>query len=394
MVGGIYDNSYAGAAWVFTRSGGVWSQQGSKLVGTGAVGSAWQGYFVALSADGNTAIVGGPGDNGYAGLAWVFTRSGGVWCQQGSKLVGTGAVGIGSYVIQGTSVALSADGNTAIVGGPADNAWAGAVWVFTRSGGVWSQQGSKLVGTGAVGSAWQGWSVALSADGNTAMVGGRYDNSKAGAVWMYTALPTDNTPPVTTATPAPGPNANGWNNTNVTINLKATDPPGGSGVKQIQIELSGAQSTDPQTIAGDAVSITISAEGITLLRYFATDNAGNQESVKTVTVQIDKTPPVISGLPAPGCTIWPPNHKLIRVAAVTASDSLSGLLPGSFTITGTSNQPGNGGIVIAGGPNQFNIQLSADKDAIYTLVTTAKDLAGNITTGQTTCSVPHDQGKK
>ena len=41
----------------FTRNGGVWTQQGDKLVGTGSVGVASQGTSVALSADGNTAIV-------------------------------------------------------------------------------------------------------------------------------------------------------------------------------------------------------------------------------------------------------------------------------------------------------------------------------------------------
>ena len=85
--------------------------------------------------------------------------------QQGPKLVGTGAVG--RLVEQGFSVALSADGNTAVVGGLNDNLGAGAVWVFTRSNGVWTQQGNKLVGTGAVGTADQGVSVALSADGET-----------------------------------------------------------------------------------------------------------------------------------------------------------------------------------------------------------------------------------
>src|SRR6516225_5127103 len=69
------------------------AQQGPKLVGIGAVGNASQGSSVSLSADGNTAIVGGPGDNSNIGAAWVFTRSGGVWTQQGDKLVGTGAVG-------------------------------------------------------------------------------------------------------------------------------------------------------------------------------------------------------------------------------------------------------------------------------------------------------------
>ena len=70
------------------------SQQGPKLVGTGASGVPQQGASVALSADGNTAIVGGPGDNNGQGAAWVYTRSGGVWTQQGNKLVGTGASGV------------------------------------------------------------------------------------------------------------------------------------------------------------------------------------------------------------------------------------------------------------------------------------------------------------
>ncbi|HRI26805.1 MAG TPA: IPT/TIG domain-containing protein, partial [Chitinophagales bacterium] len=200
MVGGDIDNSQQGAAWVFTRSGGVWTQQGNKLVGTNAVGAARQGYSVALSADGNTAIVGGFTDNSLQGAAWVFTRSGGVWTQQGNKLVGTGALGTAS---QGISVALSADGNTAMVGGINDNSTQGAAWVYTRSGGVWTQQGSKLVGTGAVGAAQQGWSVALSADGNTAIVGGRNDNSGQGAAWVFVTQPP--APTITAFSPTSGP---------------------------------------------------------------------------------------------------------------------------------------------------------------------------------------------
>jgi hypothetical protein len=72
-VGGSSDNSGIGAAWVYTRSNGVWTQQGSKLVGTGAVRSAWQGQSVSLSGDGNTAIVGGPID-APVGAAWVFVQ--------------------------------------------------------------------------------------------------------------------------------------------------------------------------------------------------------------------------------------------------------------------------------------------------------------------------------
>jgi hypothetical protein len=178
------------------------TQQGPKLVGTGAVGlGVEQGYSVSLSADGNTAIVGGPDDNPSAGnnsgigAAWDFTRSGGVWTQQGSKLVGTGAVGNAE---QGSGVALSADGNTAIVGGPYDNpqngTGPGAAWVYTRSNGVWTQQGSKLVGTGAFS---QGQSVALSADGTTAIVGGPSTGSTGAASVFVQPVPSLQVTPTT-----------------------------------------------------------------------------------------------------------------------------------------------------------------------------------------------------
>ena len=111
------------------------TQQGLKLVGTGGVGGSNQGSSVAISSDGNTAIWGGVYDSSGTGAAWVFTRSGGVWTQQGPKLVGSGSVG--SPVYQGKSVAISSDGNTAVVGGYGDNGYTGAVWVFIRSGGVW-----------------------------------------------------------------------------------------------------------------------------------------------------------------------------------------------------------------------------------------------------------------
>jgi hypothetical protein len=182
IVGGDADGSGTGAAWIFTRSNGMWSEQ-AKLVGTGAVGNALQGIAVALSGDGNAALVGGYGDNANNGAAWAFVRSGTTWTQQGSKLFGGGNVGAAE---QGYAVALSSDGNTALVGGFADNADTGAVWIFTQSGGAWTQVGSKLVGTGAIGAAWQGFSVALSADASTAAMAGYEDNAFNGAVWVFT----------------------------------------------------------------------------------------------------------------------------------------------------------------------------------------------------------------
>src|SRR5216683_863921 len=85
--------------------------------------------------------------------------------------------------------------------------------------------------------------------------------------------------------------------------------------------------------------------------------------------------PVISGMPAAGCTLWPPNDKLVQVATVTATTSHSGVAPGSFKVTGTSNEPPdpNTDIVItSNGSGGFNVQLRASRlgtgtGRIYTL---------------------------
>jgi len=185
IVGGNYDDTIAGAAWIYTRTGGVWTQQGNKLVGSGSIGTyaAEQGCSVSISADGNSVIVGGFQDNDDVGAVWIYTRTGGVWTQQGNKLVGSGANGTDD-VYQGFSVSISADGNTAIEGAWDDKTGAGAIWFFTRTGGVWSQQGNKLVGTGTLG-ANQGFSVSISLDGTTAIVGGEADNGDAGATWIF-----------------------------------------------------------------------------------------------------------------------------------------------------------------------------------------------------------------
>ena len=185
VFGGYQDSLQNGAIWVFTRSNGVWTQQGPKLVGTGDSGVANQGYSVAISADGNTIVEGGFADNNNIGAIWVFTRSNGVWTQQGQKLVGTGYQYYNA-VAQGNAVSISADGNTIAEGGDVDNKQIGAVWIFVRKNGSWSQQGDKIVASDYVGQPLQGQSVALSGDGNTLAIGGPTDSSSYGAVWIFT----------------------------------------------------------------------------------------------------------------------------------------------------------------------------------------------------------------
>jgi hypothetical protein len=211
LVGGSNDDLHKGAAWVFTRagrSGSTWSQQGGKLSGGGATGNAGLGRSVSLSADGSTALVGGPYDDGNRGAAWVFTRSGSIWTQQGGKLTGGGATGNGQF---GNSVALAADGSTALVGGSLDDGGKGAAWVFTRFSGVsifspLTQQGGKLTGVGETGMGQFGFSVALAADGATALVGGNVDDGGKGAAWVFSNVPP---PTVSAISPSSGPAAGG-----------------------------------------------------------------------------------------------------------------------------------------------------------------------------------------
>ncbi len=172
----------AGEAWVFTRSGSTWTQQ-TTLTPSDSTGNGSFGWTVALSSNGNTALIGGPGDNSNKGAAWVFTRSGSTWTQQGSKITPSDETGNGQF---GSSAALSSDGNTALIGGYGDNSTNGAAWVFTRSGSTWTQQGSKITPSDESGSGAFGTSAALSSDGTTALIGGPLDSSSSGAAWVFT----------------------------------------------------------------------------------------------------------------------------------------------------------------------------------------------------------------
>jgi hypothetical protein len=113
---------------VFTRAGGAWGQQGNKLV---VRGGHWtqQGSSVALSADGDVAVVGGFAHDSNAGAATVFTRRGAEWTQE-KELIGHRGEGKAA-----PSVAVSADGSIVLFGEPDDNGGRGAALVFTRGSG-------------------------------------------------------------------------------------------------------------------------------------------------------------------------------------------------------------------------------------------------------------------
>ena len=116
--------------------------------------------------------------------AWAWCRLCAAQLAQVSSLSGTGLSGA---ALSGASSAISNDGNTAIVGAPGFNSSGGGVWTFTRTSNVWDASGTHLTaGTGATGAGQQGFAVGSRAMAETAIVGAPFDNSNAGAFWVYT----------------------------------------------------------------------------------------------------------------------------------------------------------------------------------------------------------------
>ncbi len=199
----------------------------------------------------------------------------------------------------------------------------------------------------------------------------------------------DKTPPLVTTTRTPGPNANGWNNTPVTVHFAATDDgPGQSG-------LDGAATADA----------TLSNEGAnqSVTETFR-DVAGNETTTTVAPIDIDLTAPTLACSVDPS-SLWPPNHALVPVTTqIVVADALSG--PGPFTLVSvTSSEPDNG---LGDGDTAGDVQdwsvgtadtsgeLRAERSGTgpgrtYTLIYRGEDLAGNAATCTLTVTVPHDK---
>jgi hypothetical protein len=148
-----------GATYVFVRSGGTWSEQ-AKLVASDA--SAMASFGASVSVSGESLIVGAVSDSSSRGAAYVFVRSNGAWTQQAKLVLADAAVGD----VFGDAVALDVD--TAVAGAYGRAVARGAAYGFRRSAGVWTQLPEMVAADGA-GSDRFGTAVAL--NGDTAVVG-------------------------------------------------------------------------------------------------------------------------------------------------------------------------------------------------------------------------------
>ena len=159
----------------------------TTLVGTDAVGGSQQGYFNALSGDGLTLAVGGPGDNASYGAVWIFKNVGGTWTQMGSKLAPYNA---SSNAFIGEFVALSYDGTRLAVAATynALAQYSGCIFMYDLVDGAWVQGQTiyPLFSTTFPSIEM----VTLSDDGNVLVFDQQNYNSNKGAAFVYNRLAT------------------------------------------------------------------------------------------------------------------------------------------------------------------------------------------------------------
>jgi len=186
-------NTSAGQVYIFTYSSGSWTQT-AILNASDAATNDHFGFSVGLSDDGDNAVIGATGvavnleDN--AGQAYVFQNNGGTWTQVALLNASSDAE---EDAALGRSVAIS--GNTVVLGASGAQSFAGRAYVFTSSGGSWTRT-AILNASDAAGGGQFGFSVGLSDDENTAIIGANdakgtgeaYIFQNNGGTWTQTAI--------------------------------------------------------------------------------------------------------------------------------------------------------------------------------------------------------------
>ncbi len=181
-------NNGRGAAYIFTRTETTWAQTAVLTASDAADGDEF-GTSVAISLDGATAVVGAPNAtvDGHAlqGAVYVFSPSGGVWAQAKKVTADDGAAGDHF----GTSVSIAAAGGAFVVGAPdakvGANAGQGASYVYTGAAAAWTQAARLVASDGVAGDGF-GSSVSISGDGGTAAIGAPDATGHKGAVYLFT----------------------------------------------------------------------------------------------------------------------------------------------------------------------------------------------------------------
>jgi hypothetical protein len=186
----------------------------------------------------------------------------------------------------------------------------------------------------------------------------------------------DTTAPVSTASPSPAPLAgnDGWTKGPVTVGLSADDGTCGSGVQSVTYFASGAQNIPFTTVPGSSTSFSITNEGVTTVTFYAIDNAGNVESVKTLTVKIDNTAPRVAFATPPAGEPYLLNQPV--AASYSCIDRVDGI-------------DGGVGVATCNGPVPVGSTITTSPVGTYTFTVNTADKLANATSQSTTYHVTY-----
>ncbi len=349
--GTVNDNATsAGAAYVFTRSAGVWTQQAYLKANNSELADLF-GIYVAL--DGDTAVIGsinessnaktvnGNGSNNNApssGAAYVFTRSAGTWTQQAYLKANNSGVDDRF----GTSVAVS--GDVVVVGANAEDssstgidstpnelaADSGAAYVYFRSSGAWSQQSYLKANQFSPGDFFGG---AVAVSGGTVLVGAQLEDgsntginstpnelaSSSGAAYIFTGLgPVVPAPTLTNVSPATGSTLGG-----TVVTITGTDFTDASAVT-----FGGTNATSFTVNSATQITATTPAGTAGTASVLVTTPGGTNAANTLYTYVIPQTTVTSVTSSSPNGTYMPGNSVSITVAfsenvAVTGTPTLT-----------------------------------------------------------------------
>jgi hypothetical protein len=294
-------------------------------------------HTVGLKEDGSVVAVGSNSDGQLNVSSWTNIK----------------AIATGAY----HTVGLKEDGTVVAVGSNSDGQLNVSSWTNIKAiaGGMYH-------------------TVGLKEDGTVVAVGSNhYGQLKVSSFTnIMPVCESNKTPPTITATVSPDPNANGWNNADVTVTFICND------------SLSGiASCPSPMVVTTEGTGQVITGSAV--------DMDGNSATA-SVTVNIDKTPPSFPFLSASPSILWPPNHKMMDVLIKgSVTDGGSGI---ASTIITVADEYGIYNMTVPGFGSTIPLEswcAGTDKDGrLYTISAVTTDKAGNQSTATTTVLVPHD----
>src|SRR5262249_30537029 len=192
----------------------------------------------------------------------------------------------------------------------------------------------------------------------------------------------DRTAPEIDALVTPLPSASGWNSSDVTVAWSVRDPETG---------IVSSSGRGAQTFANETAGLTLTCTAT---------NAAGESSSRSVTVRIDRTPPVLTCAATPSL-VWPPNGQMVPVSiSVDVADALSGAA-GFSLLSYTVNDPDAGpnaatGFSVGAASSSGLVEAlrRGNGDArVYTFTYRGLDVAGVAGSCTATVVVPHDSGQ-